>query len=123
MVGGAGTSNMSLVFLGSDIVRLAVVMTFKMVCLESCGIGSACNVILILLPQMVRGCLWVMHSCWNFARRMSAVGLYVAKANPMILVFLSFRWLLRVEMRLLVEWRSLMFAMLGGNFSLGNVSV
>ena len=50
------------------------------------------------------------------------MGLCVENDNPMMLYFMSFRWLLRVEIRLLVECRSRVLAMLGGSLVLGNVS-
>ena len=91
-VGGIAMSLIYIFCLGSESVAFVIAMLLRVWLRVSNGIGSLCRVMLILFPPITRFCLCVTHRVVNALRRVSAVGLWVEKAKPSMLIFLSRRY-------------------------------
>ena len=89
MLEGAWISLMILFFFGFAMFVLESMIVLMTAIRDSLGIGSRWRVMLIFEPPMVRGLFRSMHSSISAAKRMSAFGLLVENASPIMFVFFS----------------------------------
>ena len=103
MLGGDGMSLMILNFLVLAMSWFVSVIALRSALRDSFGRGSRCRVIGIFEPPMLRVFLNSVHSSIIAVRSVSAFSLCVENASPMILVLVSEKKLVLVDMMLDTE--------------------